>query len=249
MQATPTTAAALNGKGPRVLVCIGSESGKTKRLIKKIVSGWTERGATFNVDMMDGNDAIKRFGTLEQIAKNFDVMLVATCSYGCGEAPVSIAMLLEMLVNRATFDEAPLAGLQHAVLGSGSTVYETFQNCPRMHDKLLGECGSRRLVMRGELDDCHELSHMEQPDFKRWSEEVFEALQSLPAASSPPVCDWDKPGGRVTESLSASTSCPTDMGPYYFCAAGLALAIFVAAGHMMDWLPSPVLARWLPSSL
>ena len=45
----------------------------------------------------------------------------------------------------------PLAGMQHAVLGEGSSVYaETFQNCPRLTDKFLGECGSRRLAMRGE---------------------------------------------------------------------------------------------------
>ena len=44
-----------------------------------------------------------------------------------------------------------LLGLQHAVLGCGSTVYETFQNCPRLHDKCLGENGSRRLAQRAEL--------------------------------------------------------------------------------------------------
>ena len=121
MRSTPTTAAAL--ERPRVLVCIGSESGRTRRLIKKIVADWTTRGGNFSVEMMDGNDAVKRYGQLEEIAKNFDVLLVATCSYGCGDAPVNISMLLDMLINRATFDEAPLAGLQHAVLGSGSTWY------------------------------------------------------------------------------------------------------------------------------
>lgn len=45
--------------------------------------------------------------------------------------------------------------MQHAVLGLGSSFYETFQNCPRMTDKFLEQCGSRRLAMRGELDDNH----------------------------------------------------------------------------------------------
>ena len=72
-----------------------------------------------------------------------------------------------------------LVGLQHAVLGFGSTTYETFQNVPRLTDKFLGECGSRRLVQRAEIDE-HDTNPGEEVEYKRWGEDVFKALQNLP---------------------------------------------------------------------
>ena len=50
----------------------------------------------------------------------------------------------------------PLKGCQHAVLGFGSSMYDTFMNCPRLCDKYLGDCGSRRMVQRAELDEVDE---------------------------------------------------------------------------------------------
>ena len=209
---TPSTPAAMNAS-PRILVLFGSESGSTKRLINRSIKAWTAKGANLACEVMAGNDALEKFGSLEEIASNFDVLILATCSYGCGEAPVNMSMFFDMLTDRASAAPEgmaqllpPLEGMQHTVLGCGSTVYETFMNCPRLHDKYLGICGSRRLVMRAELDDSHELPHAEQPEYLRWVEEVFEALTQLPPATDPPVCAWDKPGSRVTESMSASTS-------------------------------------------
>lgn len=90
--------------------------------------------------------------------------------------------------------------------------------------------------MRAELDDNHELVHTEQPDFGRWSDEVFRALQALPDASLPPACEWDKPAGQITAQLSASTSVPTDVAPYYLSALGVAIvASFAAVMAMNQW--------------
>ena len=48
-----------------------------------------------------------------------------------------------MLLEGAESGARPLRGLVHGVLGEGSSVYQdTFQNCPRLSDKYLGECRS-----------------------------------------------------------------------------------------------------------
>ena len=244
METTPTTQSAINPV--RVLVAYGSESGSTKRLISRVIKRWADRGATFHSDLMSGNEAVQKFGSLETIAKSYDVLIVSTCSYGCGEPPVNINMLFEQLKDNATVGslstEPPLHGLQHAVFGCGSTFYETFQNCPRMHDKFLGECGSRRLAMRAELDDIHELAHNEQPHYLRWTEEVFKALQNLPSADTPPVCDWDQPAGRITKTMSPSTSCPTDIAPFVGCGAAVGCAFLFGVAHMLDLVPAWLVA-------
>ena len=245
---TPSTpnAMATDSAKTRVLVCYGSESGSTKRLITRAMKRWVERGATFHVDLMSGNEAVQKFGSLESMAKSYDVLLVSTCSYGCGEPPINISMLFDLLKDNATVGslsmEPPLHGMQHAVFGCGSTFYETFQNCPRMHDKFLGECGSRRLAMRAELDDIHELEHIEQPHYLRWTEEVFNALQSLPPADTPPVCEWDQPAGRITKTRSPSTSCPTDIGPYVMCGVAVGCATLAGVAHVLDLVPAWLVA-------
>ena len=96
------------------------------------------------------------------------------------------------------------------MLGLGSSFYETFQNCPRITDKFLEECGSRRLAMRAELDDNHPdlLKQKDQPECKRWADDVFAALQDLPAADTPPVCSWDKPQARITDTMSKYSTIP-----------------------------------------
>ena len=236
--ATPTTAQAVDKHkaSPRVLVCVGSEGGSTKRLIARIIKKWqADSAALTTIDVMEGNAAIQKFGSLSEIAKAYDVMLVATCSYGCGEAPASIAMLFDLLLNHASVSDVPLQGMQHAVLGCGSTCYETFQNCPRLHDKFLEECGSRRLPKRAELDESHDMPHIEQPACVQWMDDVFGALhQGLPSADSPPACTWDSPQGKITAGMSTSTSCPTDVAPYYLCAFGTALLALVAAAWQLD---------------
>ena len=246
---TPTMDAALKETtGPRILLCVGSEGGNTRRLVSRTLKAWTAKGATFKCDQMSGNEAVEACGgTLEGIARKYDVILVATCSYGCGEAPINMHMLFDLLKDNAIIgtlnsEGAPLSGLQHAVLGCGSTCYETFQNCPRLHDKWLGECGSRRMVMRAELDDVHELAHNEQPHYLRWVDEVFAALQALPSAQAPPVCEWDQPAGKITNTMSASTTCPTDVAPYVMSAIVAACAAAYGIAWSLGVLPSWLVA-------
>lgn len=237
----------------RVLLCCGSESGNTKRLVNKTVRKWSERGATFKVDVMTGNEAIQKFESLPGLAKNFDVLLVATCSYGCGEPPVNMKLLFDLLVDNGevgslSSEGGPLKGMQHAILGCGSTCYETFQNCPRLHDKYIGDCGSRRMVMRAELDDTHDLMHHEQPEYLRWESEVFAALQkALPAADSPSACTWDQPCGTITATMSASTSSPKDVAPFVMSAAVAAFGVVASASWALGYFES--LPVWMESGI
>ena len=79
---------------------------------------------------------------------------------------------------------------------STSRADTTFQNVPRLTDKFLGECGSRRLAMRAEIDE-HDDNPGEEAEYYRWGKEVFEALQALPATTAPPACAWSQPAARV----------------------------------------------------
>ena len=89
-----------------------------------------------------------------------------------------------------------LTGMQHAVIGFGSSTYTTFQNVPRLTDKFLGDCGSRRMVMRAEIDE-HDPNPGEEVEYKRWGEDVFAALQALPPSTTPSVCQWSQPGNTI----------------------------------------------------
>ena len=82
--------------------------------------------------------------------------------------------------------------MQHAVLGFGSSMYDTFMNCPRLCDKYLGDCGSRRMVQRAELDEVDEAGgagdecdQIDLPEYKRWSSDMLKVLIKLPAATKP----------------------------------------------------------------
>ena len=147
---------------PRVLVVFGSETGNVRRGIHACVRKWQKsadgRYTLHSTNVMSGNDAITEFSSLDQIAHQFDVIVVATSSFGEGDPPSNFLKFLHMLVRAANTElkpgrEKPLKGLQHCVLGYGQSVYATFQSCPRYTDKLLEELGSRRMVERVEIDE------------------------------------------------------------------------------------------------
>jgi sulfite reductase alpha subunit-like flavoprotein len=79
---------------------------------------------------------------LEALAAKYDAFVIVSSSYGDGDPPSNFENFLRALY---TADEGVLAGKQHCVLGYGSTDYETFQNCPRLTDKLMGAllCGNQ----------------------------------------------------------------------------------------------------------
>jgi len=129
------------------------------------------------------------------------------------------------MTHEASMRSDALVGMQHAVLGFGSTTYPTFQNVPRLMDKCLGECGSRRLVQRAEIDE-HDENPGEEAEYKRWGEEVFAALQALPKPDAPPVCDWTKPGDNVS-AVAVDESAPAAPA-WYYAAIGAIIATTAA---------------------
>merc|ERR1719491_2412763 len=87
--------------------------------------------------------------------------------------------------------------MQHAVLGFGDSHYETFMNCPRLSDKLLEECGSRRIHKRHEIDagvwedkDVAAMRKLEED----WKDSVYKLLQAGPKASEKPAAPWCEEG-------------------------------------------------------
>ncbi len=86
------------------------------------------------------------------------------------------------------------------MLGFGASVYDTYQNCPRLSDKLMEECGSRRLAQRQELDDGAEDDDAKTAKFEG---DVLKVLKSLPNATTAPVCAWTKPDSKILEKSEA----------------------------------------------
>ena len=121
--------------GLRVLVAFGSETGNSERIIKKIVGRWKSadsKGTLECVEVVKGSQT----KTLAEIKTAFDVILIATSSFGEGDPPDNFAPLLLKLCQGASSQEMPLSGMQHAVLGFGASVYDTYQNTPRLTDKV-----------------------------------------------------------------------------------------------------------------
>lgn len=195
----------------RVLCIYGSESGNSERGIRRWVKKWLAReNLQFEVcDVITGNNVEKTLGgdgqasakNLEFLSSKFhyDVLLVCTSSYGSGDPPSNMGDFFRLLSHQASMRSDALVGMQHAVLGFGSSTYPTFQNVPRLTDRYLGECGSRRLAQRAEIDE-HDDNPGEEKEYFRWGEDVFKALQALPKADAPPACDWTSPASKVSEN-------------------------------------------------
>merc|ERR1712032_1483277 len=116
-------------------------------------------------------------------------------------APANFEQFFVGLLKAVAAKKKPFAGMQHAVLGFGGASYDTFQNCPRLTDKMLEECGSRRFHKRAEIDSEAwqegEPERMEKLE-KDWKDEVFSKLQSGIEASDPPACEWAEKGVNDT---------------------------------------------------
>ena len=147
---------------------------------------------------------------LEQLKESYDVIVLCTSSFGDGDPPDNYNAFLLKLLTAAEDGSKPLAGLQHAVLGEGSSVYrETFQNCPRLTDKYLEECGSRRFVARHETDVGGEED--ESVSRNAFRDAVFAAFdKGLPAADAPPAAPWSEPrashGEPTTQIVAKSVA-------------------------------------------
>ena len=165
-----------------------------------------ELNSNFDVDVMDGESLVSNLPVVEDVDTHtflvdlsvvptkYDVIVVVTASYGEGDPPKNFARLFLALLTCAAHGHRPLHGLQHAVLGQGSSVYEqTFQNVPRLTDRYFGECGSRRFLMRQEIDAADYLEgDQDQKDRASFREALFKALQSGLSVNAPPVCSWEE---------------------------------------------------------
>lgn len=159
-------------------------------------------------------------------SQSCDVLLVCTSSYGNGDPPSNMRDFLKVLGHEASMKSDGLTGVQHAVLGFGSSTYTTFQNVPRLTDKFLGECGSRRLAMRAEIDE-HDPNPGEEAEYKRWGEEVYAVLQALPSSAAPPVCAWSMPGDKIAPLEEEEGQEPAL--PLIYILSGVGFAIAAAA--------------------
>ena len=203
--ATPTTAASMQ---PRMLLVYGSQTQTCKRIASKMSTHWKDKGVVAVCDVFDGNTLSHETEDLAQLKDNYDVLVVITSSFGDGEPPDNYTNFLLKILQAAEDGSKPLEGMQHAVLGEGSSVYqETFQNCPRLTDKYLEECGSRRFLARHETDVGGDEDEAVSRDLFR--EGVLSALKAgLPNASSAPAAAWGKPRhshSEPTDQILAKT--------------------------------------------
>ena len=191
----------------KVCVIFGTESGGSERHAKRLSKAWTGVDFDASKDFMSGDAAAKK--GLGALAAAYDFLVVVTSSYGDGDPPSNYTTFLTALY---AAEGQPLAGCQHCVLGFGSTDYETFQNCPRLTDKLLGECGSTRALQRVEVDENDTVGGDEALD--QWAKDVVAAFSKK---ASSDVCAWTSPHSEVfdkkDELLSAGGGGGAMMAP------------------------------------
>ena len=179
----------------RVCAIYGSESGNSERRLKTLAKAWPDaKGVEFSkADIMSGDDAASK--GLEALASTYDVIVIAASSYGDGDAPDNFVKFLTALYQA---EGAPLKGCQHCVLGFGSTDYETFQNNPRLTDKLMGELGSRRMLERVEIDENETLAG--DAALAKFAKNVVAAFADAAATkTAKDVCGWDQPADVILD--------------------------------------------------
>jgi sulfite reductase alpha subunit-like flavoprotein len=186
----------------RVLAIFGSESGTAKAAIKGLATSLGKDGDVQIVDIKEGNSV----GALETLKEKYDFLLIATSSFGEGDPPDNYAGFLAKLLKGAKGAEYPLTGMQHAVLGLGSSCYDTFQNVPRLSDKMLGECGSRRIAQRCELDDSGPGEDTSRQQVKTFEAAVLKELKARKPAEAQPVCAWSLPASQILEKSESDLS-------------------------------------------
>lgn len=205
----------------RVFVVYGSESGTAEGNIRKITKAWKASTPGVDFEICEGS-AVARMGlaTLKDAA---DFLVVATSSNGEGDPPYNFHAFLSALYAAKDAGGEPLAGLRHAVLGFGCSHFDTYQNCPRLTDKLLGELGSKRAAMRAEIDDVDEDAG--DAAKAKWSAATLKAITAA-APIMAPVCAWSEPKDTILdkhdEMLVAAAAAGNGLLPIFI---GAALAV------------------------
>ncbi|GMH56825.1 hypothetical protein TL16_g03620 [Triparma laevis f. inornata] len=184
----------------KVLFLYGTETNTAERAANHLVK---QLKFSLKDVTIEGPLAGNKMTDFEEI-KKYDAVLIATSSYGDGDAPSCYDKFFEQLhrevKNATSSGSKPLSGLQHAVLGFGSTSYETFMNCPRITDKLFGELGSRRMQQRIEIDEIGEETEEELID--KFEVGISKCLNSLKQnKGKKEACTWDKPDGEILDKF------------------------------------------------
>lgn len=181
----------------RVLVVYGSETNQTYSEMKALVEDWEAKAEKKMVTkLLEGNKAADIFDEIN--SKNYDMLVIGTSSYGDGDAPTGFGKFLYQLYEAAKNPDKPLQGLQHCILGCGSTVYYTFQNVPRIADKLLEQAGSRRCLKRVEIDEVEDFEDNKKL-IKKWGDDVFDFATTVGVGGKDEkaVCKWNDPKGTI----------------------------------------------------
>ena len=93
------------------------------------------------------------------------------------------------------------------------------------------DLGGLAKARRAEIDE-HDPNPGEEADYKRWGEDVFAALQALPAATAAACCEWSKPADTVEASgLMEEDDVDTSAGrfhPMYLACYAVIGAMFAA---------------------
>ena len=208
---------------PKALVVFGSESGTAEKAIKELAAEWKKAGNWTVVDVIDGNAAAKQ--GLETLATSHDAIIIATSSFRQGDAPYNYDDFLGALY-RATFKaESPFQGCQHAVLGFGDSHFDTYMNCPRLTDKLLGQLGASRRVQRAEVDEID--ADAGDVSKQKWSDAVAKVIKSGKAAAAN-VCEWTQPGDTILDKHDEMLVAAATGGPPPLLFIGAALAVVAA---------------------
>ena len=174
---------------------------------------------------MEGADAA-RIG-LASLAEQYDFLAVATSSNGEGDPPYNFHPFLKALYEADDAGDKPLTGCGFAVLGFGCSHFDTFQNCPGLTDKLLGQLGASRRVQRAEVDEID--ADAGDVSKQKWSGAVAKVIKSGKAAAAN-VCDWTQPGDTILDKhdemlvAAAATGGPP---PLLFIGAALAVVAAV----------------------
>ena len=210
--------------GPRLLVVFGSESGTCQMVANAAAKEF--KAVCASVEVLEGNELAHEVEDLGELKEKYDALVVVTSSFGEGDPPSNYGAFLAAVMSAAKEGAKPLAGLQHAVLGEGSSVYrDTFQNCPRLTDKLLGQLGASRRVKRAEVDEIEEEAG--DASKKTWSDSVAQVIKSGKAVASN-VCEWTQPADTILDKHDEMLVAAATGGPPPVLFIGAALAVVAA---------------------
>ncbi|RYC59007.1 hypothetical protein CHU98_g7216, partial [Xylaria longipes] len=148
------------GKGQKITVLYGSNSGTCESLAQRLASDASRHG--FTVDKVDCLDTAN--GALP---KNQPVIVI-TASYE-GEPPDNAALFCSWIAGSK--DEKMLEGVDYAVFGVGHHDWaQTFHRIPKLVDTKLEENGASRIADMG-LSDAGSTDTF--TDFETWEDNVF----------------------------------------------------------------------------